>query len=105
MTVDSTSIPKYRRNRARVSLRPKPSVPSVNRPPGTHGGLFTLGTDGFGRSDTCARLRRYFGIDVESTVIGTLYALAEKKMIDKKVVAQAIKDFGVDPEMVQPQIV
>jgi pyruvate dehydrogenase E1 component len=73
--------------------------------PWVPGGLFTLGTDGFGRSDTRGRLRRFFGVDVESTVIGTLYALAEKKLIDKKVVAQAIKDLGVDAEMVQPQIV
>ncbi|MEI8289919.1 MAG: pyruvate dehydrogenase (acetyl-transferring), homodimeric type [Verrucomicrobiota bacterium] len=73
--------------------------------PWVPGGLFTLGTDGFGRSDTRARLRRFFGVDVECTVIGTLYALAEKKLIDRKVVAQAIKDFGIDPEMVPPQIV
>jgi pyruvate dehydrogenase E1 component len=73
--------------------------------PWVPGGLFTLGTDGFGRSDTRGRLRRFFGVDVESTVIGTLYALAEKKLIDRKIVAQAIKDLGVDPEMVQPQIV
>ncbi len=73
--------------------------------PWVPGGLFTLGTDGFGRSDTRTRLRRFFGVDVETTVIGTLYALAEKKLIDRKVVAQAIKDLGVDPEMVQPQIV
>ena len=73
--------------------------------PWVPGGLFTLGTDGFGRSDTRGRLRRFFGVDVETTVIGTLYALAEKKLIDRKVVAQAIKDLGVDPEMVQPQIV
>jgi len=73
--------------------------------PWVPGGLFTLGTDGFGRSDTRGRLRRFFGVDVESTIIGTLYALAEKKLIDRKVVAQAIKDLGVDPEMVQPQIV
>jgi pyruvate dehydrogenase E1 component len=73
--------------------------------PWVPGGLFTLGADGFGRSDTRGRLRRFFGVDVESTVIGTLYALAEKKLIDRKVVAQAIKDLGVDPEMVQPQIV
>ena len=72
--------------------------------PWVPGGLFTLGTDGFGRSDTRGRLRRFFGVDVESTVIGTLYALAEKKLIDRKVVAQAIRDLGVDPEMVQPQI-
>lgn len=73
--------------------------------PWVPGGLFTLGTEGFGRSDTRGRLRRFFGVDVESTVVGTLYALAEKKLIDRKVVAQAIKDLGVDPEMVQPQIV
>jgi pyruvate dehydrogenase complex dehydrogenase (E1) component len=44
-------------------------------------------------------------VDVESTVIGTLYALAEKNLIERKVVAQAIKDFGVDPENMQPQLV
>ena len=73
--------------------------------PWVPGGLFTLGTEGFGRSDTRARLRRFFGIDAESTVIGTLYALAEKNLIERKVVAQAIKDLGVDPENIQPQIV
>ena len=73
--------------------------------PWVPGGLFTLGTDGFGRSDTRGRLRRFFGVDVESTVIGTLYALAEKNLVDRKIVAQAIKDFGVDPDQVQPQII
>jgi pyruvate dehydrogenase E1 component len=73
--------------------------------PWVPGGLFTLGTDGFGRSDTRGRLRRFFSVDPESTVIGTLYALAEKGLIDHKVVAKAIKDLGVDPEKVQPQIV
>ena len=73
--------------------------------PWVPGGLFTLGTDGFGRSDTRTRLRRFFGVDVESTVIGTLYALAEKNLIERKVVAQAIKDFGMDPEQLQPQLV
>jgi len=73
--------------------------------PWVPGGLFTLGTDGFGRSDTRERLRRFFGVDVETTVVGTLYALAQKNLIERKVVAQAIKDFGLDPEMVQPQLV
>jgi len=73
--------------------------------PWVPGGLFTLGTDGFGRSDTRGRLRRFFGVDVESTVIGTLYVLAEKNLIDRKVVDQAIKDLGVDPEMMLPQLV
>jgi pyruvate dehydrogenase E1 component len=69
------------------------------------GGLFTLGTDGFGRSDTRARLRRFFEVDTESTVIGTLYALAEKNLIGREVVAQAIKDLGVNPDKIQPQLV
>ena len=73
--------------------------------PWVPGGLFTLGTDGFGRSDTRARLRRFFGVDVESTVIGTLYALAEKGLIERTVVAQAITDLGVDPDKVQPFLV
>ena len=72
--------------------------------PWVPGGLFTLGTDGFGRSDTRPRLRRFFGVDVETTVIGTLYALAEKKLIKPQMVAQAIKDLGVNPEMVHPEI-
>jgi pyruvate dehydrogenase E1 component len=73
--------------------------------PWVPGGLFTLGTDGFGRSDTRTRLRRFFSVDVESTVIGTLYALAEKNLIGREVVAQAIKDLGVNPEKIQPQLV
>jgi hypothetical protein len=52
--------------------------------PWVPGGLFTLGTDGFGRSDTRPRLRRFFEVDAESTVIGTLYALAEKISSDAK---------------------
>ena len=73
--------------------------------PWVPGGLFTLGTDGFGRSDTRARLRRFFEVDAESTVIGTLYALAEKGQIEPQLVAKAIKDLGVNPEKIQPQIV
>jgi len=72
--------------------------------PWVPGGLMTLGTDGFGRSDTRAHLRRFFEIDAESTVIATLYALAEKGQIEKSVVAQAIKDLDVNPEKVFPQL-
>ena len=35
----------------------------------------TLGTDGFGRSDTRAALRRFFGVDAQSIVRAALYAL------------------------------
>jgi len=73
--------------------------------PWVPGGLFTLGTDGFGRSDTRARLRRFFEVDAESTVVATLYALARRGEIAPEVVAKAIKDLGVDPEKLQPQII
>ena len=49
-------------------------------------------------------LRRFFEVDAESTVIATLYALAQKGHIEKSVVAQAIKDLGVNPEKVFPQL-
>jgi pyruvate dehydrogenase E1 component len=73
--------------------------------PWVPGGLMTLGTDGFGRSDTRARLRRFFEVDAESTVIATLYALAEKGQVDRQFVAKAIKDLGVNPEKAFPHIV
>src|SRR5882762_6762215 len=73
--------------------------------PWVPGGLTTLGTDGFGRSDTRERLRRFFEVDAESTVIATLYALAEKGELDSKVVERAIKELDVDPEKLHPQIV
>jgi pyruvate dehydrogenase E1 component len=72
--------------------------------PWVPGGLMTLGTDGFGRSDTRARLRRFFEVDAESTVIATLHALAEKGVIERAVVAKAIQELGMDPEKVFPQL-
>ena len=72
--------------------------------PWVPGGLTTLGTDGFGRSDTRAALRRFFEIDAESVVIATLWALAKKGAIESKVVAKAIKDLDVNPEKVFPEI-
>ena len=73
--------------------------------PWVPGGLTALGTDGFGRSDTRERLRRFFEVDAECTVIATLYALAEKGQVPHEAVAKAIKDLGVDPEKAFPQIV
>jgi pyruvate dehydrogenase E1 component len=72
--------------------------------PWVPGGLTTLGTDGFGRSDTRERLRRFFEVDAECTVIATLHALARKGQMDRETVVKAIKDLGVDPEKAFPQI-
>ena len=73
--------------------------------PWVPGGLTALGTDGFGRSDTRENLRRFFEIDANMVVVATLHALAEKGAMDKKVVARAVKDLGVDPEKAHPALV
>jgi pyruvate dehydrogenase E1 component len=66
--------------------------------PWVPGGLMTLGTDGYGRSDTRQNLRRFFEVDAEMTVVATLYALAQGGHITEQVVARAIKDLHIDPE-------
>ena len=66
--------------------------------PWVPGGLMTLGTDGFGRSDTREKLRRFFEVDAECTVIATLYQLHRKGQLEADVVSKAIADLGVDPE-------
>jgi pyruvate dehydrogenase E1 component len=58
----------------------------------------SLGTDGFGRSDTREALRRFFEIDPEHIVIATLAALAESGRIDRAQVAAAMSELGVDAE-------
>jgi len=62
------------------------------------GGLFVLGTDGFGRSETRGVLRRHFEVDAECIVVGTLSRLAEQGAIGAQQVAQAIETLGIDPE-------
>lgn len=70
--------------------------------PWVPGGLLTLGTDGFGRSDTRQRLRRFFEVDAELLVVGTLYALSQKGTVERSEVSKAIKDLNVDPEKTHP---
>ena len=72
--------------------------------PWVPGGLTTLGTDGYGRSDTRPALRRFFEVDAECTAIATLHALAQRGQLDRSIVAQAIQDLGVDPEKNFPQL-
>jgi len=61
-----------------------------------------LGTDGYGRSDTRANLRRHFEIDAESIVVATLTALARDGAVKPSLVAEAIREFGIDPEAIDP---
>jgi pyruvate dehydrogenase E1 component len=73
--------------------------------PWVPGGLTTLGTDGFGRSDTRPNLRRFFEVDAELIVIAALYALARKGSIKGTVVEKAIRELHVDREKTFPLIV
>ena len=64
--------------------------------------LTSLGTDGFGRSDTRASLRNFFEVDYRYIVVATLAALARDGRIPSSVVQQAIKTHGIDPEKPNP---
>jgi pyruvate dehydrogenase E1 component len=66
--------------------------------------LHSLGTDGFGRSDTRAALRNFFEVDARFITLATLYALMQDKQVEPKIVAQAIKDLGIDPEKTDPVV-
>jgi pyruvate dehydrogenase E1 component len=64
--------------------------------------LFTLGTDGFGRSDTRPELRRHFEVDAECIAIGVLHTLAKQGKVKREAVQNAIDSLGVDPEKADP---
>ena len=66
--------------------------------------LQALGTDGFGRSDSRAALRNFFEVDARFIVLATLHALMQDQQIEPKVVAQAIKDLGIDTEKSNPAV-
>ena len=66
--------------------------------------LQSLGTDGFGRSDSRAALRDFFEVDARFIVLATLHSLMQDKQIEPKVVAQAIQDLGIDAEKSNPAV-
>ncbi len=66
------------------------------------GGLYPLGTDGFGRSDNRPSLRRFFEMDAESIVVATLSRLAARGEIKPERVQQAMKELDLDPEKPDP---
>ncbi|MCE5230275.1 pyruvate dehydrogenase (acetyl-transferring), homodimeric type [bacterium] len=66
------------------------------------GRFVTLGTDGFGRSDTRSALRDFFEVDYRWVTIGTLSALAADGKIEADAVAAAMTEMGIDPERGNP---
>ncbi|MCP4901040.1 MAG: pyruvate dehydrogenase (acetyl-transferring), homodimeric type [bacterium] len=61
-----------------------------------------LGTDGYGRSDSRAALRRFFEVDAEHIAVSALRELALAGDIEPSVVEQAIRDFEIDPDSPNP---
>ncbi|HEX7135545.1 MAG TPA: pyruvate dehydrogenase (acetyl-transferring), homodimeric type [Iamia sp.] len=59
----------------------------------------TLGTDGFGRSDTREELRRFFEIDAGHVVVAVLSSLARAGKIDPSEPAKAAARHGIDPDV------
>ena len=68
--------------------------------PGTY---VTLGTDGFGFSDTRPAARRFFNIDAESVVVAVLEGLARDGNIDESVAVEAARKYKIDDVMAAPK--
>jgi pyruvate dehydrogenase E1 component len=66
------------------------------------GRYVTLGTDGFGRSDSRAQLRKHFEVDRNHIAIAALRALADEGKVDKATVAKAMKDLEIDANKPDP---
>jgi pyruvate dehydrogenase E1 component len=64
-----------------------------------------LGTDGFGRSDSRAKLRHFFEVNRYFIAIAALKALAETGEGKAKTVAEAIRKYGIDPNKPDPTTV
>jgi len=64
-----------------------------------------LGTDGFGRSDSRAKLRHFFEVNRSFVAIAALKALAESGEGKAKSVAEAIRKYGIDPDKPDPTTV
>ncbi|MDE0645856.1 MAG: pyruvate dehydrogenase (acetyl-transferring), homodimeric type [Gammaproteobacteria bacterium] len=62
-----------------------------------------LGTDGFGRSDTRAMLRKHFEVNAAYITVAALYELAQVNAVKQEEVAQAIGNLNLDPEKIDPR--
>jgi pyruvate dehydrogenase E1 component len=62
----------------------------------------SLGTDGYGRSDTREALRGFFETNAGHVVVATLAALAHEGRIGQRVVVDAIERYDIDPDVADP---
>ncbi|HEX2041870.1 MAG TPA: pyruvate dehydrogenase (acetyl-transferring), homodimeric type, partial [Acidimicrobiales bacterium] len=68
------------------------------------GHFSVLGTDGYGRSDMRAKLRRHFETDAAHVVVAVLSALAQVDEAKPEEVADAIAAYELDPEAPDPLV-
>jgi pyruvate dehydrogenase E1 component len=68
------------------------------------GQLVSMGTDGFGRSESRAALRNFFEVDAKHIVLATLSALAREKKVGVDVVKRAIRELEIDAEKQNPAV-
>ena len=61
-----------------------------------------LGTDGFGRSDFRSKLREHFEVNRHYIVIAALKALSEEGVVPVAKVVQAIKQYGINADKINP---
>jgi len=62
----------------------------------------SLGTEGYGRSDTREALRTFFEVDMPQIVVAVLAGLAHDGLVDDAVVQQAIERYGIDADVAPP---
>ena len=70
--------------------------------PYTNKSFYSLGTDGYGRSDTRKNLRNFFEVDKEHIVTYGLSVLAKEQLIASKYAKEAIKKYNIDGSKPMP---
>ena len=70
--------------------------------PYTSKSFYSLGTDGYGRSDTRKSLRKFFEVDKEHIVAYSLSVLANEQLIASKYAKEAIKKYNIDKDKPMP---
>jgi pyruvate dehydrogenase E1 component len=70
--------------------------------PYTNKSFYSLGTDGYGRSDTRKNLRKFFEVDKEHIVTYGLSVLAKEQLIASKYAKEAIKKYNIDGSKPMP---
>jgi len=70
--------------------------------PYTSKSFYSLGTDGYGRSDTRKSLRKFFEVDKEHIVAYSLSVLANEQLIASKYAQEAIKKYNIDKNKPMP---